>query len=177
MAIKKIFKCRIPNSNFVLASGKNIPFTGGRYITDDPYEIKELMKEIGEEGSDKSKHPHLYVDTKESQIDTTLQDRINAAKAKAVAEVLKEYETQNGVLIGGTASLPQETVVVTETAKVDVDPVTGLMVTQVESSKEEVKVVTPALPESAAAKLLAMRAANVGIASSAGNPMIASSGT
>lgn len=177
MAIKKIFKCRIPNSNFVLASGKNVPFIGGRYITDDPYEIKELMKEIGEEGSDKSKHPHLYVDTKESQIDTTLQDRINAAKAKAVAEVLKEYEAANGVIMGGTESLPQETIVVTTTPTEEIDPVTGLMSVKSDVTTQEVKVVTPTLPESAAAKLLAMRASNVGIASSAGNPMIASSGT
>jgi len=175
MTIKRVFKCRIPNSNFVLASGKNLPFTGGRYITDDPYEIRELMKEIGEEGNGKSKHPHLYVDEKESQIDTTLQDKINKAKAEAVAKVMKEHEAVAGAFVESAEDKIATTqvipAVVTEQT---VDPVTGLLSTA--QVVEETPVKASVLPEGAMAKLLSMRAANVGIASSAGNPMVATSG-
>ena len=94
MAIKKKFKCRIPNTNFVLSNGKNIPFTGGVYITDDPVDISELMREIVYEGSDKSKHPHLYVDLEDAAVDTTMEDEINAAMFKAKQEVLAKYGDQ-----------------------------------------------------------------------------------
>lgn len=93
MAIKKKFKCSIPNTNFVLSNGKNIPFSGGVYITDDPVDIAELMREIVYEGAGRSKHPHIYVDVEDASVDTTLDDEIAAAQLKAKQEVLAKHGT------------------------------------------------------------------------------------
>lgn len=90
MSIKTKFKCRIPNANVVAPNGDTIPFAGGEYLTDNPVHIEYLMKEIVYEGADKSKHPHLYVDTDDKLVDTTLQDRIAEAQRLAAAKILAE---------------------------------------------------------------------------------------
>jgi hypothetical protein len=107
MSVKKVFKSTIEHNNYLFKNGKTAIFTGGRYITDDATEIAELISEIGtEEG--KSKHPFFFTDPADSEIDTTLQDRIQEAQAAAVAQVMKDFAGQ-AVSVTGVLTPEQQT--------------------------------------------------------------------
>lgn len=82
MAIKKVFKCRIPSSKYLFSNGKEANFIGGKYMTDVEAEISALEGEI------KIGHPHIYVDAAEKEIDTEQMDPIEQIKKKAIAEYL-----------------------------------------------------------------------------------------
>lgn len=88
MTIRAIFKSRIPNIQYIFKSGKSAPFLGGRYTTDVDTEIDELMAEIVDVGVDKSRHPHIYVDEAESEIDSEAETPIQAIRRKAVEEYI-----------------------------------------------------------------------------------------
>lgn len=85
MSIKNIYKNRLGNAVFLTRVGKPLHFVDGKHITDVQADIAELEAEL------KSNNPHIYVDPAESQVDTTLQDRIAEAQRKATLEVLNEY--------------------------------------------------------------------------------------
>lgn len=93
MAIKKVFKCRIPSSKYLFSNGKEANFIGGRYMTDVEAEISALEDEI------KLGHPHIYVDSAEKEIDTEQMDPIEQIKKKAIAEYVaaqaKAIKTSN----------------------------------------------------------------------------------
>lgn len=82
MAIKKVFKCRIPSSKYLFSNGKEANFIGGRYMTDVEAEIAALEGEI------KLGHPHIYVDSAEKEVDTEQMDPIEQIKKKAIAEYI-----------------------------------------------------------------------------------------
>lgn len=86
MAIKKIFKSRISSINYVTKAGQTCPFVEGRYLTDVPEEIMELSELVAS-----GKNAHIFIDENEHELDTSLQDAIKAAQAKAVIEVMAEF--------------------------------------------------------------------------------------
>lgn len=105
MAIKKVYKCTMPSLNYVTRLGRNINFgPHQRYETDHPQEIEELEREVA------NKHPHILIDPHETEVDTTLQDRIREAQLNAAKEVLEahskeqEEQKQAGQKVGSQAS-------------------------------------------------------------------------
>lgn len=82
MAIKRVFKCRIPSSKYIFSNGKEANFIGGKYATDVAAEIAALEEDI------KLGHPHIYIDDSEKEIDTEQMDPIEQIKKKAIAEYL-----------------------------------------------------------------------------------------
>jgi hypothetical protein len=93
VAIKKIFKSSLPYINYVTTAGRTCVFQEGRYLTDNPQEIAELTFEIK-----RGNTPHIYIDPEETEVDTTLQERIIEAQKAATLRVLEEHSAgqQNG---------------------------------------------------------------------------------
>lgn len=51
----KVFTCAIPHAKYIFSNGKTAAFLGGEYVTDNSYEVDELMAEVN------SDHPHIRV--------------------------------------------------------------------------------------------------------------------
>lgn len=88
MAIKKVFKSYIPSNTYITTQGDVCVFKEGKCVTDNSRHIAELEWEI------KRGNPHFYIDPDESEIDTTLQDRIAEAQKKATLQALEEYNKE-----------------------------------------------------------------------------------
>lgn len=88
-SIKKVFKSHVPSVNYVTQKGRTCIFTEGRFLTDNLEEIEELTKMV----SDKS-NPYIYIDPDDSEVDTTVQDRIRAAQIEATTKVLEEINRE-----------------------------------------------------------------------------------
>ncbi len=82
MTIKKIFKSQMPSCNYVFRNGVVAHFINGKYATDQETEIAEITAEIT------ARHPHLYVDANESEIDSEALSPMEIIKQKAVAEYI-----------------------------------------------------------------------------------------
>ena len=96
MAMLKLFKCAIQSCKYHTKSGKELAFVAGRYATDDETEIAELEAEI------KAKHPHIYVDSAEVEVDSVKVDPVEAIRKKAIADYLAEQEAKVGADMGTT---------------------------------------------------------------------------
>lgn len=84
-AVLKLFKSAMPSCQYIMPNGKYLYFVKGKFATDDPEEIAELEKAI------KARHPHIFVDAKESEITATkMNDPLAEIKAKAIAEYLAQ---------------------------------------------------------------------------------------
>lgn len=92
MSIKKVFKSYIPSVNYVTQRGRTCSFVEGRYETDVPEEIAELNSVC-----ESKSNPHLYIDINEVEIDTTVQERLQAASQKAVLEELERINQEKGI--------------------------------------------------------------------------------
>ena len=88
MTIKRIFKCTIPSCSYYFKSGVQAAFLNGKYITENADQIAELEVEVGVPGFGKSKHPHIYVDLDEAEIDTEALSPLEEIKRQAVADYL-----------------------------------------------------------------------------------------
>ena len=86
MTIKTLFKSTLPNMGYVFKDGSNAPFVQGRFATEDSTKVAQLKPE-----AESRANPYIYIDENEKEIDTTLEDRISEAKAKAVQQVLAEH--------------------------------------------------------------------------------------
>lgn len=95
MAILKVFKSKVSSVSYFFKNGKQAPFINGKFITDIENEIKELMEDIGDIGSDKSKHPHLYVDPDEKEFDTEAPSYEEVIRAQERTKVLAEIAAAN----------------------------------------------------------------------------------
>lgn len=97
MAVKKLFKAYIPSVNYVTQKGRTCVFAEGRFLTEHLEEIAELNDVVGTKSN-----PHIYIDPDESEVDTTLQDRIKEAQIKATLAVMEEHnkEKDKGAAIG-----------------------------------------------------------------------------
>lgn len=83
--VLKLFKSAMPSCQYIMPNGKYLYFVKGKFATDDPDEIAELEKAI------KARHPHIFIDSKESEITATkLMDPLAEIKAKAIAEYLAQ---------------------------------------------------------------------------------------
>lgn len=81
-ALVNLYHNRIPNSRFVFKDGTDAVFTGGQFLTDDPKQISELDYEIA------NRHPSIYFDPENRQIDPISLDPVAQFKAKVIAEFL-----------------------------------------------------------------------------------------
>lgn len=97
MAILSVFKSKVPSISYFFKNGKQAPFINGKFITDVESEIEELMADIGAIGSDKSKHPHLYVDPDEKEFDTEAPSYEETIRAQERAKVLAEISAANNL--------------------------------------------------------------------------------
>lgn len=84
MSVFALFKSRIASSNYLYKNGKAASFVNGRYMTDQPAEIDELMEEI------KAGNPFIYIDENEKEVDSDVKDPLSALKDKLRAEMMAE---------------------------------------------------------------------------------------
>lgn len=83
----KLYKCSIPSCKYFFKDAHPAYFVEGRFATQDETEIAELDAEI------KAKHPHIYIDSNETEADAAVQDPMSALKKKIIAEYVKGQET------------------------------------------------------------------------------------
>lgn len=99
MAIQKIFKATVPTLRFYCKDGFPVVFMLGKFTTDNKKVEDELMEEVGDIGRHKSKHPFIFVDENESEVDTEALSPAEQLKLKlkeeARAEVLAEIAAAN----------------------------------------------------------------------------------
>lgn len=84
MSILRVFKSTIPSINFVFGDGTVASFQSGRYFTDDAQKIASLEYEVSKN------HPHIYIDSAETEVDSTMLDPIAALRARLREEILAE---------------------------------------------------------------------------------------
>jgi len=96
MATLSLFKCRIPSCQYFFSDGSRADFISGRYATADEYKIAELNKEI------KAGHPHIYIDSKEAEVDAEQLDPLEVIKRKAIAEYIAQQAARAGTNFGNT---------------------------------------------------------------------------
>jgi hypothetical protein len=94
MAIQKIFRSAMPSFRYFFRNGTAAIFMSGRYTTDQKDLEDELMQEVGEIGTTKSRHPFIYIDEKEPELDTEALSPLELIEQKAYekarAELLRE---------------------------------------------------------------------------------------
>ena len=101
MAMLKIYKSRLPRICYVFEDGTTAIFaprtnhTQGHYLTGDPAKIKELDRVC-------DKHPHMYIDSDEVEI-----DEADADPAVAFRNQIREEERQKLILELGDPNQPQ----------------------------------------------------------------------
>lgn len=79
----RLFKCSIPSCKYLFNDGHAAYFNQGRYATQDEDEVAELEAAI------KARHPHIFVDPKESETDSAIADPMSALKKKIIEDYLK----------------------------------------------------------------------------------------
>jgi hypothetical protein len=122
MSILQVFKSKVPHISFFFKNGKQAPFINGKFITEIESEIDELRAEIGQYinpvlndknqvvshdgvdiskyiGSDKSRHPHIYIDPDESELDTEAPSYEDKIRAQERAKVLAEIAAQTNAAL------------------------------------------------------------------------------
>lgn len=96
MTISAVFKSPMPSFTYIYKNGMTAVFISGRYTTDNEALVKELFEEVGEVGKTKSRHPYIYVDEDEQEIDSEALSPIELiklqAKEEARAELLAEQK-------------------------------------------------------------------------------------
>lgn len=86
MAIKQLFKGTQPFFRYIFKDGSEAAFIGGRYMTDVESEVKELQAEVV------AKHPFIYIDENEKEVDTSFAEQLEEVKAAAVAAFLAKQQ-------------------------------------------------------------------------------------
>ena len=76
MAILTLFKSHAPSMGYVFRSGRTVHFVNGEFATSNKTEIEELTFEC------ESGHPCYYIDSEQTQVDSTALDPMAALKAK-----------------------------------------------------------------------------------------------
>lgn len=90
MTISKVFKSSIPSCTYVFKDGSILEFIGNKATTDSIAQYEELLEEVKVVGQNKSKHPFIYVDSDEQEIDSEALSPYEELKAKARKEVEEE---------------------------------------------------------------------------------------
>lgn len=108
MTISAIFKSALPSFSFFFKNGMTAVFINGKYVTDDHALIDELSAEVGAVGKSKSRHPYIYVDENEYQIDSEALSPVEIiklqAKEEARAELLAEQAAAQARAMNGADS-------------------------------------------------------------------------
>jgi len=90
MAIQKIFKSTILSCRYFTRAGLAVNFMNGRFTTDNKEVEDELMQEVGEAGRTKSRHPFIFIDENEAELDTEALSPLELIKLQAKEEARKE---------------------------------------------------------------------------------------
>jgi hypothetical protein len=90
MTVSAIFKSTIPSCTYVFKNGQTAVFISGKCLISDQSLIDELAAEVGEIGITKSKHPHIYVDENEQEVDSEALSPLEIIKLKAKEEARQE---------------------------------------------------------------------------------------
>ena len=80
----RVFKSTMGSSNYVFKDGSFAAFVSGKFYTDNDEYIAELQAEVA------AKHPNIYVDADESEIDAVMVDPATAQRINIVAEYLAQ---------------------------------------------------------------------------------------
>lgn len=88
MSISKVFKSIIPSMNYTFKDGTTVAFIGGKMVLDAGHYAEEMMEEVVNVGQHKSKHPHIYVDENEQEIDSEALSPIEGLRKQ-----IREEET------------------------------------------------------------------------------------
>ena len=89
MTVKAVFKSSLPNIQYLFKNGKSAAFIGGTYYTDVESEIKELNAEVD------NRHPIIFIDPAQTQIDSNDLDPMAVLKKKFFAE----FEAQRAAAV------------------------------------------------------------------------------
>ena len=84
MAIERLFKSNQASSKYIFLDGTAASFIRGRFHTSDPAQIDQLEKEV------KLKHPHIYIDDKEKDVDTEKLDPMFRLREQLKEEIRRE---------------------------------------------------------------------------------------
>jgi len=90
MAILKIFKAAVLNCSYLFKDGTQAAFLSGKYQTSDPKQIEELTAEIVNVGISNSKHPMLYIDESEQEIDSNAPTPMELIRAQAMKDAIAQ---------------------------------------------------------------------------------------
>lgn len=82
--IMHVFFNTIPNCRYTFKDGTDANFLGGKYLTDNEVQIRELSREVA------NGHPHIYTKADHLTEDTTIVDPMVAIREKVRAELLAE---------------------------------------------------------------------------------------
>lgn len=105
MTISAIFKSTIPSFSYVLKNGMTAVFVGGKFITDNENIIQELAAEVGSKGRHSSKHPYIFVDEDECEIDSEAPTPIELLKAQLREEILAEEAAKRARALDANANV------------------------------------------------------------------------
>lgn len=109
MTISVIFKSALPSFSYLYKDGVPAVFINGRYMTDRPEQIAELTAEVGAIGVTKSKHPYIYIDENEQEVDSEALSPIELlklqAKEEARAELLAEQAAASARALNAGANV------------------------------------------------------------------------
>lgn len=90
MSVSAIFKSNLPYFQYLFKDGVAAIFIEGRYQTSDEQRIRELATEVGDVGKYKSKHPYIFVDEDEQEVDSEALTPLELIKLQAKEEARKE---------------------------------------------------------------------------------------
>lgn len=90
MAIQKIFKSAMPSFRYFAKNGTAANFVNGRFTTDNKELEEELMEEVREVGRTKSRHPFIFIDESEAELDTEALSPMELIKLQAKEEARRE---------------------------------------------------------------------------------------
>lgn len=136
MALQKIFKSTILSCRYFTRDGIAVNFMNGRFTTDNKRVEDELMEEVGEIGRTKSRHPFIFVDEQEAQLDTEALSPLELiklqAKEEARMELLAEMAAQQaramdaGANVSSTSTVFAQSLNTTAKQEADAAPATLL---------------------------------------------------
>lgn len=136
MALQKIFKSTILSCRYFTRDGIAVNFMNGRFTTDNKRVEDELMEEVGEIGRTKSRHPFIFVDEQEAQLDTEALSPLELiklqAKEEARMELLAEMAAQQaramdaGANVSSTSAVFAQSLNTTAKQEADAAPATLL---------------------------------------------------
>lgn len=142
MAILQVFKATFPSISYIFKDGTPAYFVRGMYCTDEESKIAELKAEIAK------KHPHIYIDPNQTQIESENLDPMNALRNRIIAEYEAEKQKHAGNVHRDLGNSDQSQV--TPASTVDFAAIIGGQPRLIPMAGSPARVVTPAAQASQA---------------------------